>query len=164
MSPRRTIRPKRALISIFMEVTFKCCLLGHSLSPCFSRSCLHVVVALAFGLPTLFSLNNLANSYQESSQVRWRACHVWFGFGTLSLGCSALSLCLLFSLLLFVAFFTRRTLSISARHNLIHLDGVFEPLRCFGGVPYGRQWSVCGLVVFVHPQCGLNPETLMALI
>jgi len=50
-----------------------------------------------FGLPTLFSLNYLANWYQESSQARWCACHARLGFGTLSL-------CLLFSLHLFSSF------------------------------------------------------------
>jgi len=38
-----------------------------------------------FGLPTLFSLNYLANWYQESSQVRWCACHASLGFGTYNL-------------------------------------------------------------------------------
>jgi len=47
MSSCQTFRPRKALTSICMEVTLKCCLLGLSRSPCFGRSCLHVAVALA---------------------------------------------------------------------------------------------------------------------
>ena len=102
LNPCQTNWTKRAL---------KRRLLGVSLSPCFGRLCLHVAVALAWllrhfpsskssGLLTLFSLNYLANWCQESSQVRWRACHAWLGFGTLSL-------CLLHLFLFFLLLFPR---------------------------------------------------------
>ena len=69
-----------------------------------------------FGLLTLFSLNYLANLYQESSQVQWRAFHAWLSLGTLSL----CLLCLFISSLLFVAFSMRRTSSIPAPQGGFH--------------------------------------------
>ena len=43
----QTNRPKSALTSMCMEVTYMCRLLGLLLSPCFGRLRLHVAVALA---------------------------------------------------------------------------------------------------------------------
>jgi len=48
VTPRQRNRPKRALTSMCMEVTYKCRLLGLSFpSPCFGCLCSHVAVALA---------------------------------------------------------------------------------------------------------------------
>jgi len=125
--------------------------LAWSFPSCFGQLCSHVVVALAWllhhfpcskSLDCPLSLNYLANWYQEFSQVRWRACHAWLGFGTLSL-------CLLYlfisSLLLFVAFFP-----CDARYPSQLLKEVFV---------IGRHWSVCDPVVFTHLQCGIDPQT-----
>ena len=74
-----------------------------------------------FGSPTLFSLKYLANWYQESSQVRWRACHTWLGFSTLRF-------CLLFFFVSFilVAFSMRRALSIPVPQGSVRYR---EPLK-----------------------------------
>jgi len=48
MSARQTNRPKRALTSMCMEITYMCRLLGLFLSPCFVWLCFHVAVMLAW--------------------------------------------------------------------------------------------------------------------
>jgi len=47
-SARQTNRPKRALTSMCMEITYMCRLLGLFLSPCFVWLCFHVAVMLAW--------------------------------------------------------------------------------------------------------------------
>ena len=87
----------------------------------------------SFGLPTIFSLNYLANWYQESSQVLWRACHASLGFGTLNL-------CLLyiFFLLLFPC---------DARHPSQLLKEVPLIQRHWSGTPWllspASVWDWC---------------------
>ena len=105
---------------------------------------------------------------ESTSQVLWRVCHSWFGFGMLSLGCGALSHCLLFfwsfcCFFFYVAFSMRRTLSIPDHHDLTHLDGDFwAPLGLLEVSVIGRHWSVCDPVVFAHLQCGLEARNLDA--
>jgi len=86
----------------------------------------------SFGLPTIFSLNYLANWYQESSQVLWRACHASLGFGTLNL-------CLyIFFLLLFPC---------DARHPSQLLKEVPLIQRHWSGTPWllspASVWDWC---------------------
>ena len=54
-SARQSFRPKRALTSTCIEVTFKCRLLWSFPSPCFGRFYLHVAVALAWLLHRLYA-------------------------------------------------------------------------------------------------------------
>jgi len=141
-----------------VSATFKCRLLSLSFC-CPGCSCLHVSVVLAWQLhhfPSLksldcsLSLNYLANWYQESSQVWWYVCHAWFGFCTLSLGYGALSLCLLFSYLLFCCFFTWRTLSIPAPHYSTTWMGVFGSHWVFWGCPLLAPSEACAARLCLH--------------
>jgi len=96
-----------------------------------------------FGLPILFSLNYLANWYQESSQVRWRACHVWFVFGMLSH-------CLLYLFSSFCCFY-----------HAIHVIHPSSSRRCpLSGAIQAYPTRLCSHTFSV----GLNPETSMAVV
>jgi len=147
LTPHQTNRPKIALTSMCMEVTYKCRLLGLSLfmlwPTLLTCSCRANVTATSlsilevFELPTFFSLNYLANWYQESSQVQWRECHAWLGFGTLSL-------CLLY---LFSSFFC-----FSHATHVIYSSS-------------SRKCPLSGAIEAEHPgcwvllQCRVDPRT-----
>ena len=66
LTPRKTNRPKRALTSMCMEVTYMCRLLGLFLSPCFGRLCLHVAVAPAWLLQNLLCKLNYVEILRRS--------------------------------------------------------------------------------------------------
>jgi len=103
-----------------------------------------------FGLPTLFSLNYLANWYQESSQVRWQACHAWFGCGALSF----VFFSLFFLLLLLLCWFFHKTHVIHPSSSRFDPPGwgFLAPLASFGGVPYQAPLKR------VRPSCVCTPS------
>jgi len=108
-----------------------------------------------FGLPTLFSLNYLANWYQESSQVWWRACHAWFIFGTLNV-------CLLLYFL--VAFSRDRRYPSQLLTIWPTWMGVFGPLWVFWRCSLSGAIEACATRLGSHTfSVDLNPETSMAL-
>ena len=95
-----------------------------------------------FGLPTLFSLNCLANCYQYSSQVRWRACHAWFVFGTLGL--------VFFFSLLFSALSRNARYPSADPHDLTHIDGGFWAPGVFWRCPLWSTIEACAARLCSH--------------
>ena len=117
-NPRQTNRPKRALTSVCMELTYKCRLLGLFPSTCFGRLCSHVAVALALLLqhPVRGESHNQRNTTGDVATLRCTCehytsddCAIMPGSSHPITNTALLKLALLQTLLLLIVFKKRTT-------------------------------------------------------